>query len=225
MTLAPHIEVVEVGKDRMKNNNYIVVDRYTRQAVIVDPAWELDKLSQILANLQVSLSGVLVTHAHHDHIDLADEMATKYACPIWMSAIEVAESGFSAGHLVPIDDMPWEVGQMTIEPIHTPGHTQGCICFLIGDNLFTGDVLFAEGCGLCFDLRGAHDMYASLEKLKAELQPHTRIYPGHTYLKPPGQLFSDVLRRNIYLQFPDKDSFAAYRLRGGRSNEKVLDFS
>ena len=92
----------------------------------------------------------------------------------------------------------------------------------IGNNLFTGDVLFAEGCGICMDVPSAFAMYDSLERLKRRLHPDTHIFPGHTYVRPPGQKFSEVLRCNMYLQFNDRESFAAYRLRKGQT--RLLDF-
>ncbi|MFT4924755.1 MAG: hydroxyacylglutathione hydrolase [Phenylobacterium sp.] len=222
--LPPHVVLVEVAHEAMKNNNYLIIDPNSRQAVVVDPAWQLDKLEQTLNHSQVSLSGILITHTHPDHIHLAKIMADKYNVPIWMSEQEIASSGFAAEQLEPIDDSPWTVGQMEITPILTPGHTPGCVCFLIGDNLFTGDVLFAEGCGICFDVPGAHAMFYSLADLKARLHPDTRIYPGHTYVKPPGQKFSDVIKRNMYLQFQDIESFTGYRLRAGQTTKKVLNF-
>jgi hydroxyacylglutathione hydrolase len=224
-TLLPQVTVLKMRNQGMINYNYLVVDPNTRQAVIVDPAWEMDKVVRALDDANASLSGVLITHSHHDHIDLAREVADKFACPIWMSAEEIAFSGFNAKQLVAIDTNAWFVGKMQINPIVTPGHTPGCVCYQIGDNLFTGDVLFAEGCGICFDVPGAHAMFDSLEYLKARLKPQTRIYPGHSYGKTPGRVFSRVMRENMYLQFSDKASFAAFRLRSGQSRSKLLKFS
>lgn len=221
---APQVFLVTVERGPMKNNNYLVVDPLTHQAVAIDPAWEFDKLQAELERTRSHLSGILVTHTHSDHIDLARPMAEFYNCPIWMSHEEIAFSGFEARQLVPIGPEPWSIGGMRIEPILTPGHTPGCVCFLIGDNLFTGDVLFAEGCGICFELDAAYAMYESLRHLKMRVPPHTHVFPGHTYVRPPGQKLSDLMRYNIYLQFADRESFAAYRLRKGQGGSKVLDF-
>jgi hydroxyacylglutathione hydrolase len=150
----PHVVVLHMHRGLMKNYNYLVVDPGSRQAVIVDPAWEIGKIERALADTHARLSGILVTHAHPDHIHLVKPLAEKYDCPIWMSREEIVNSGFRAGQLIGIDLSPWAVGQMLIEPIFTPGHTPGCTCYLIGDNLFTGDVLFAEGCGICLDAQG-----------------------------------------------------------------------
>jgi hydroxyacylglutathione hydrolase len=114
---------------------------------------------------------------------------------------------------------------MLIEPILTPGHTPGCTCYLIGNNLFSGDVLFAEGCGMCPDIQAAHAMFASLERLKAWLKPDTRVFPGHSYGMPPGQPLSRLLRDNMYLQFSNRDAFAAFRLRSGQDMARMFSFT
>jgi hydroxyacylglutathione hydrolase len=218
----PRVVVLRMQYLTMTNYNYLVVDPTTRQAVIVDPAWEMHKVERALAQTQSVLAGILVTHSHPDHIHLARPLAARYRCPIWMSKAEISLSGFDAAGLVGIDAVPWYVGAMQIQPLFTPGHTPGCVCYLIGDNLFTGDVLFAEGCGMCPDVAAAHTMFSSLEYLKALIEPHTRVFPGHSYGKPPGQSFAQLLRDNIYLQFSDKESFAAFRLRKVRKMTNVF---
>lgn len=207
------VVVLEVVNRAILNFNYLIVDPASRKAVIVDPAWEMHKIDKAIANAQASLEGVLITHAHPDHLNLAEVVAEKYTCPIWMSQEEISESGFSSQYLQSIDETPFYVGQMCIQPILTPGHTSGSICYLIEDNIFTGDVLFAEGCGVCPDFQGAYTMFNSLNKLKKSLTPLTRIYPGHTYGKYPGQPFYKVNEENIYLQFDNIENFASFRMR------------
>jgi hydroxyacylglutathione hydrolase len=219
------VSLLRVSHGLMKNNNYLVVDPESRAAVVVDPAWQIEKIESALASTRTTLAGILITHAHFDHVHLAESLAGRHDCPIWMSKREIALSGFHARQLVGIDaDRAWSVGNMLIQPIWTPGHTPGCVCYLIGDNLFSGDVLFAEGCGICPDVEAAHQMFNSLQLLKARLEPHTQIFPGHTYVRPPGQRFSELLRWNMYLQFNDRHSFAAYRLRKGQALSRLLDF-
>ena len=220
----PQVVVLKMCHELMKNYSYLVVDPGSRQAVIVDPAWQMEKIEQALMDTQARLSGVLITHSHPDHVHLAEPIAEEYDCPIWMAKEEIADSGFNPRRLVGIDATPWTVGQMPIEPILTPGHTPGCMCYLIGGSVFTGDVLFAEGCGICPDVKAAHAMFASLEVLKKRLRPETRIFPGHSYGTPPGQRLSQLLKENVYLQFADKYSFAAFRLRSGQNVAKMFDF-
>jgi hydroxyacylglutathione hydrolase len=221
----PQVIVLHMHNHFIKNYTYLVVDPGSSQAVVVDPAWQRQKIDQALTDTQARLSGILITHSHPDHIHLARPLAERYGCPIWMSKAEIAASGFNARQLIGIDTHPWNVGQMLIAPISTPGHTPGSMCYLIGDNLFSGDVLFAEGCGICPDTLAAHAMFGSLEKLTARLKPETRIFPGHSYGTPPGQLLSALLRDNMYLQFANKESFAAFRLRRGQDMAKMFSFS
>jgi hydroxyacylglutathione hydrolase len=222
--VVPQVIALRMTHRSVKNYSYLVVEPSRQQAVIVDPAWEMEKIKQALLEAQASVSGILITHSHPDHIDLAEPLAAEYDCPIWMSTEEIEFSGFKAKHLVAIDANPWPVGEMLIEPILTPGHTPGCICYLIGDNLFSGDVLFAEGCGICPDIRAAHTMFASLQNLKRRVKPQTRIFPGHSYGTQPGQLLSRLLEENIYMHFSDKESFAAFRMRKGQDMAKLFSF-
>jgi hydroxyacylglutathione hydrolase len=221
----PEVVVLKTCYQSIKNYNYLIVDPLSGEAVVVDPAWEMETIDQALIDAQATLSGILITHAHPDHIDLAAPIAEKYQCPIWMSKQEIAASGFNARQLIGIDTRPWTVGRMLIEPILTPGHTPGCMCYLIGNNLFSGDVLFAEGCGMCSSVQAAHAMFASLQTLKNRLHPSTRIFPGHSYGQPAGQLLSRLLKDNMYLQFSDHNSFAAFRLRAGQNRARMFSFS
>jgi len=220
----PQVVVLKVCRQFMINYSYLVADPCGNGAVVVDPAWEMEKIEQALTDTGSVLSGILVTHAHPDHIHLAVPLAAEYGCPVWMSHEEIAVSGFRCPQLTGIKAIPWSVGNLRIEPILTPGHTPGGMCYLIGDNLFTGDTLFAEGCGICPDATAAHVLYDSLTHLKARVAPHVKVFPGHRYGKPPGQQFSQLLKENIYLQFNNEAHFAAYRLRSRQDPRKMFSF-
>lgn len=221
---APEVAVLRTARGSMTNYNYLVTDPYSRRAVLVDPAWQISVIEQALQQACAELDGILLTHAHSDHVDLARPLAQRYGCPLWMSRQEIVASGFRAPQLVAIEESAWWIGGMLIKPLLTPGHTPGCVCYLIGDNVFTGDVLFAEGCGVCPSADAAHQMFGSLQRLKRELPPRTKVYPGHSYGRPPGQLFSDILENNIYLHFRDPQEFAGFRLRPGQHRAKLAEF-
>ena len=206
------------------NYNYLVIDKVSKKSVIIDPAWDMEKIDDAILASQSELSGILLTHSHPDHIHLAKPLAAKYQCPIWMSNEEITISGYRAPQLVGIDRSSWMLGHLLIKPIFTPGHSPGSNCYLIGENLFTGDTLFAEGCGLCTNISAAHAMYESLQILKQSIKGETRIFPGHSYGKEPGQKFSRVLNENMYLQFKNKNDFAAYRLRKGQNKLSHFNF-
>lgn len=214
---------MKVTNGLMENYNYLIVDPKSNQSVIIDPAWEIDKIDKAIADSGSKLSAVLLTHTHPDHADLASEVAYQYDVPIWVSQEEIDWSGFHDDRIVLLDETPFIIGQMFIQPIFTPGHTPGGYCFLIADNLFTGDTLFAEGCGICDDDESARVLFESLQQLKVQLSPDTKIFPGHCYGKAPGQLFSHLCRYNIYLQFSNPNHFASYLMRG-KQNMKMFEF-
>lgn len=220
----PEVVIMQVSNGVMENYNYLVVEPNSQQSVIIDPAWEIATIDAVIAQTGSQLQGVLLTHTHPDHADLASVVAHSYDVPIWVSPEEIAWSGFYDERMLMLDEMPFVLGQMLIQPIFTPGHTPGGYCFLIAQHLFTGDTLFAEGCGICDDAAAARVLFDSLQGLKQQLRPDTRIYPGHCYGKPPGQLFSYLCKYNIYLQFTNADHFAGYLMRG-KQNMKMFEFS
>ncbi|MCH2193542.1 MBL fold metallo-hydrolase [Kordia sp.] len=222
--LEPQVVILRVSNMFVINYNYLVIDHIHSESILVDPAWDLGKIQLALDVSNTTLKGILLTHSHFDHIQLAKPLAEKYNCPIWMSREEVAISGYEAAQLQPIDEESFRVGSLKIVPLLTPGHTQGSMCYLIGNNLFTGDTLFIEGCGLCPNQEAAYNMFESLEKIKQYVKKTTRIYPGHKYARSPGEPFADVLQNNIYLQFSKKEDFASYRLRKGQKYSKFFEF-
>ncbi|XLS29180.1 MBL fold metallo-hydrolase [Flavobacteriaceae bacterium M23B6Z8] len=223
--LEPQVVVLRVSNLFIVNYNYLVIDHITGHSILIDPAWEMDKIERAIADSHTRLQGILLTHSHFDHLNLAKPLADKYNCPIWMSEEEIAISNFNASQLKPVPQKPWWEGHLLIRPLLTPGHSPGSTCYLIGNNLFSGDTLFAEGCGLCPNLESAHQMFESLQHIKDHLQPDTRIFPGHHYGKVPGQEFASVFQNNIYLQFKNKNDFASYRLRKGQDSAKFFEFS
>lgn len=225
VSAASEVTLVTVARGAMKNNNYLVADPVSGGALLIDPAWEIGKLQDAVAASGARLAGILLTHAHPDHIDLARPLSDAHDCPIWMAREEIDASGFRAPRLIEAGKRPFQAGGMMVRPLLTPGHTPGSTCYLVGADLFAGDVLFNEGCGVCPGDDAAGAMFDSLAMLKATLAPHTRIHPGHTYVRPPGQTFASVLATNVYLHFEDRDKFIGFRMRRGQSTASLLKFA
>jgi glyoxylase-like metal-dependent hydrolase (beta-lactamase superfamily II) len=196
---------------QMVNFAYLIGDRETREAVIVDPAYAVGDLLDVLAEDEMRLSGVLVTHHHPDHVGgemmgfslpgLAD-LLMRETVPVHVNSSEAEwvrrTTGVSATDLRSHDnDAVVEVGSIPIRLLHTPGHTPGSQCFLVDDRLVSGDTLFLEGCGRTdFPGGDADAIYQSLQWLAA-LPGDPVIYPGHQYSAAPSAPLSAVRESNF----------------------------
>lgn len=202
--------------NRFKNYSYLVVDPATREAVLIDPAWEIDTIESALAQAEATLSHVLLTHSHHDHTNLASYFGRQATGSVW-----IAEDEWRY-HDCPVDDVafldvdrPVRFGaNSAVQPLWTPGHTRASVCYLVDGFAFTGDTLFGLGCGDCSGAGGdPYAMFDSLQKLKQRVEAATRVFPGHSYGMNPGQRFDEVIRGNIYVQIEDIETFMRFRMR------------
>jgi hydroxyacylglutathione hydrolase len=186
------------------NDNFIYFCQYGRNnAIAVDPGDSTPVLKE-LEKKNLSLSAILLTHHHSDHTGGASELKKKTGCKI---------IGSDRTRINPVDEIVEDkqiltLGNLKIEVIATPGHTNTSVCYYIhpDDNkdgiLFTGDTLFIGGCGRLFEC-DAQTMWESLQKLAA-LPDNTLIYPGHDYtlenykfaqqVEPDNQLISELIR-------------------------------
>jgi glyoxylase-like metal-dependent hydrolase (beta-lactamase superfamily II) len=224
LTVIPLKMIHQLPQILMKNFTYLVFDPLRREALIIDPTWEMEKIEQALADNQLRLKSILVTHGHQDHVNLVKPLVEKYGCEVWMSAADVAHFCFECPNLNTIvDETPFQAAGLSVTPLLTPGHTMGCVCYLIDGNLFTGDTLFIEGCGMCFG-KGSDPklLYKSLQRLKNTLGDDTKIFPAHSYGMLPGKDFSFVRQNNVYLIFDEEAPFIAYRMRKGQT--RLFDF-
>jgi glyoxylase-like metal-dependent hydrolase (beta-lactamase superfamily II) len=212
------VEICKVEKlFFFKNFTYLVFDTNNKYGIIIDPAWDLEFIKHKIEENNIILKGILITHTHFDHINLAGALVDEYNCDVFVGDAEFRYSDFNTNNLISItDENNFLVGNINIYPIFTPGHSPGSICYLIEDNLFTGDTLFIEGCGMCFGdktLSNPAHLFYSLQKLKQIIPDDTKIYPGHSYGEYPGQLMKEIQKKNVYLNFENKEKFISYRMR------------
>jgi glyoxylase-like metal-dependent hydrolase (beta-lactamase superfamily II) len=196
---------------QMVNFVYLVGDRTTGEAVVIDPAYDIQGLLDVLAADGMRLTGALATHYHPDHIGGSmmgmsiagiEELLTLAPVPIhvqadevpWITRVtEVAESDLVAH----VSGDTVLVGEIPIELIHTPGHTPGSQCFWVDGCLVSGDTLFLEGCGRT-DLPGgdAAALYDSLTHKLAKVPDDAVLFPGHLYSAEPSATMSETRRWN-----------------------------
>lgn len=180
---------------QMVNFAYAIGDRSTGECLLVDPAWDVEGLISNVGDDGMTVTGVLATHYHADHVggsimghDIEGVAALlgHLSCPVHVQAEEVEwmerTSGVSVDHLVahaPGDVIT--VGEVEIRLVHTPGHTPGSQCFLVDGRLVAGDTLFLDGCGRT-DLPGS-DPTAMAESLRTlhRVDDEVVLYPGHRY--------------------------------------------
>jgi len=222
-----YLRQMELGP--MQNFVYLVGDPAARECVVVDPAWEIDTIVETAERDGMRLVGALVTHTHQDHVggsleswgmpgripgveDLLERVPLKVY-------VHKAEREFLRGFgsdLVQVDNHDTlDIGQLTLTFMHTPGHTPGSQCFLVGDRLVSGDTLFIGSCGRT-DLPGSDpsDMYYSLTQRLAALPDDTILLPGHNY-GGPSSTIGDEKRGNPFMRFAALGDFLR-TMGGGR---------
>jgi hydroxyacylglutathione hydrolase len=199
---------------QMVNFVYLVGDRETGEAVLVDPAYGVGELLAVAGADGMTVTGVLASHYHADHvggslmghpIEGLAELLGLVSVPVHVNAEElpwvVRSTGVSADDLVghASGDVV-RVGGIDIELLHTPGHTPGSQCFLVDGMLVSGDTLFLDGCGRT-DLPGSDPdaMYDSLRQLAA-LPDETAVFPGHRYSEPSAATMDVVRATNVALR-------------------------
>lgn len=206
---------IKVSCNHYINYSYVIIDSESGQAAVVDPAWEIEPILKVIDQNNASLTKILLTHSHFDHVNLVEFLVSRFHATVYMSKKEIDFYNFTCPNLVGIlESETIRLGNTTISCLLTPGHTVGSVCYLLLDCIFTGDTLFSEGCGLC-DTNGGNPekMFESLQRIKTSLPHSTRIYPGHSFGKPPGSSLKVVIKDNIYLQFNDKKQFTKFRMR------------
>jgi len=197
----------------MQNFVYLVGDRNTHEALVVDPAWDVDSILETADREGFKVKGALVTHTHFDHVNGLEDLLKKTDGTVY---IHKNEAEFLKGMKENIKKIEGgeklKIGQVEITFLHTPGHTPGSQCFLVERNLISGDTLFINACGRC-DLPGgsAEEMYRSLNQL-ASLDETTVLYPGHNYADEPTSTIGNEKRFNPYLQTVNLDNFLKYRM-------------
>ena len=203
-----------VGTNDIVNYSYLLSNKESNSSLIIDPAWDLEKIEQAAASQNCPIVAVLLTHHHADHVDLADTLASKLDIPVYMNQSEIDTYGFSCTGLIGIESDKLSLAGLDIEVIQTPGHTAGAVSFLVEGNLYSGDTLFIEGCGECVsDGADAGQLFDSLQTLLEKVPPKTRVYPGHRFKRVPGMSMGYVSKNNIFLQTTDKEAFIEYRQR------------
>jgi hydroxyacylglutathione hydrolase len=213
------VEQIQIGP--MQNFAYLVGDRVSREVVVVDPAWDIQGLLDLVNERDYKLTGALLTHYHPDHcggsfgqntVEGVSRLLEHVSLPIYANEHEaqgvIKVTGISETDLKKVSSGDkLRVGDIEIEFLHTPGHTPGSQCFRVKNTLISGDTLFIDGCGRV-DLPGSNteDMFRSLQHL-ASLPDDTLLLPGHNYSAVPHATMAETKKTNTYLKIKDPETW------------------
>lgn len=179
----------------IENNNYLLIDEQTKEAVLIDCTQETEEIDNVLKEYDAILKYILLTHGHFDHVLGVNYFRDKYKCKvliheddkIMLDTIKEFAKKFGTGdvEIQNVDGFVKEgdvikFGENEISVIHTPGHTKGGVCYLVDDKIFTGDTLFYESVGRT-DLPGGSfsQLKSSIEEKLFTLDENIKVYPGH----------------------------------------------
>jgi glyoxylase-like metal-dependent hydrolase (beta-lactamase superfamily II) len=207
----------------MQNYVYLVGDPQTKQAAVVDPAWNVPVILQEAQADGYRITHALLSHGHYDHINGVEELVEKTDAIVCAEKNELEEFIYegAGGMVIPRTSLKKtsvaeavRVGKLDIQMIHTPGHTPGCRCMLIrpdtggpAEALMTGDTLFVGTIGRCdFPYSSPRDQFQSLAKLK-KLPDETVFYPGHDYGSAPSNSIGKEKKTNPYMMARDVEEF------------------
>ena len=169
---------VEIIKCLQDNYSYLLIDKKSKKACVIDPG-EANPIINYIEKNQINLKYILNTHHHSDHIGGNLFLKEKYNCQI--IGFEGDKNRIPKIDILLKDNEIWKDDSFEAKIFHLPGHTLGHIAFYFykEKKIFTGDTLFSLGCGRIFE--GTYSqMFSSLNKIK-ELPLDTEIYCGHEY--------------------------------------------
>lgn len=186
---------------------YLLGCDLTLRALLIDPvASEVEGYRSIIQSMGLTLVYTLETHVHADHISgsglLREHLNSK--------SVVHRDSGTLCADLLVTDGVPLQLGSLEIRVLHTPGHTAGCVSYLMRDRVFTGDSLLIGGCGRTdFQQGDPGRLYDSIHHKPFTLPPDTLVYPGHDYQGNTVSTIRQELQKNP-------------RLGGGKPREQFI---
>lgn len=177
-------------------NNYLLIDEESKDAVLIDCSAARPELIQEIKNMGIKLKYILLTHGHFDHILGVDKFTEEFGVEAYVSEDDIMQvkatpqmiqmfTGLTVDVVKNIkkyvkDGDEFTIGNTKIKAISTPGHTEGGMCYLADNYLFSGDTLFQHSVGRTDFPGGSFEKISKSIKEKLFLLPdEMEVYPGH----------------------------------------------
>ena len=185
-----NLKVIALGS--YQTNCYLAWGENSDTCVVIDPGFEPETVLLKAQQLGKKIDAILLTHGHFDHVGGVETIVKTTGCKLWMGEGDhTQKKSQEMDFLYPIHDCDFteicfcEEGEeihaagLVLRVMATPGHTEGSVCYLCEDVMFSGDTLFQSSCGRT-DLPGGNwnTIIQSLKRLAA-LETDYRVYPGH----------------------------------------------
>lgn len=184
------IEKIVVGE--LRENCYLIIK--DNKCIIIDPGDEHKKIEDKIESLKLDVVGILITHAHFDHIGALSDLTKKYNIPIYYHNVN---NEIINENLINVEEKKYEIENFKFEVIYTPGHRNDLVTYYFYEDeiMFTGDFLFKGVIGRTdFEYSNMEDMKKSLKKI-CKYNDNIIIYPGHGY----DSTMKDEKNNNRYL--------------------------
>ncbi len=181
----------------MSTNCYIAANEETKNAVLFDAPDEAERILKYITDNKLKLCYVMLTHAHFDHIMALDDILKKTGAKLLLHEAEekyLNNPALNLASMIPVDipefnkykvvsdDEKLFIDDIEIRVIHTPGHTEGSVCYLMGETLVSGDTLFQHSIGRAdFPLGNFDDEISSIKYKLMALEDSVKVYPGHGF--------------------------------------------
>ena len=197
---------------------YLLRDRFSDEAVIVDPGREIAPYLKAVSDQRLRLRAIVETHTHADHLSGHSALHARTGAPIWLSLRSTAQYP----HRTLVEDQAVDFGGSELVVMETPGHTDDHLSLRIDDVVFTGDTLLPGSCGRTDLGTGDPDaLWQSLTTKLLALPDETEMFPAHygpLHGLPPPERYSSTIgferRTNEALQQPTREAFRTYMTEG-----------
>ena len=211
-TLRDLVELAVVVDENYDQNCYVLRRRDTEEVLVFDPGLQTPRTLQLLEKRNLRCRRIMVTHGHGDHVNGVPYVKAAHGCAAAIHPDDREQLAFVTRlpgipkdlppiefdeELVPGEVYSWQ--GLDVGVLHTPGHTRGSVCFLVGPDLVAGDTLFQRSIGRT-DLPGGsfETLMFSIEKTLYALPPETVVHPGHG----PSTTIREEMRHNPFVVHP-----------------------